>query len=773
MLSATKECKNKIKSNSKVIAKGNIVFSDETVVELVGADFRANTMSFNHAVSSSSTFDIGSAIIGRMAFTLNNSTGKFDSYDFSGSNITPFIGIPLEESTEWIKKGVYNIDQPSVYDANISLTAYDNMSKFQKPYSDVTTVYPATCFTIISDICLECGVTLKGTSFDNSTFSISERPDDENMSCLDVIGYISQICGCYALCDDNGYLEIKWYPEEELETVALNGGSFDSSNPYATGDDVDGGNFIDWTSGDNYDAGLFTQETITFDKNFSVSVNTDNVVITGIRVTEMSNGYSDEDSPSTLLGTDDYAIEIKDNPFVESGKTAEIALYLIEKIGGMVFRPYTLQTQSNPLITPGDCCIVQDRNGNTYNSLITNVSYRIGSSLSVACYAESPERHKASCYSELAKSQTNIKHRNEKELSTYDKQVQLMNQLAVNALGYYQTVVTDDTDNSKITYLHDKSTLAESTKIYKMTSDGFFLSQDGGATYTAGFDANGNAVLNILSAVGIVCDWIKGGTLTLGGSDNINGVMSVLDSSGMETVRADKNGIYAKNGTFEGKIISTDAVITGGTIKINSNPNTNDVIKLNFGQSSISMGIGEVKCSLNSLYAKIGFDGLSTQSGIYSSEYGTSAKIAQTLEVGMGTTLKSTLSVSGNTSITGKLDVDGNVTLSGGLNLDTSYGSFSCAGSASFTSLFSCSGTVTLSGSTTITGRTKISAATELAGDVKLGASTSSSIGFFGSTGNTRRSVSVIYSTSSATASSNATKINEIINALKAYNLLG
>lgn len=48
-----------------------------------------------------------------------------------------------------------------------------------------------------------------------------------------------------------------------------------------------------------------------------------------------------------------------------------------------------------------------------------------------------------------------------------------------------------------------------------------------------------------------------------------------------------------------------------------------------------------------------------------------------------------------------------------------------------------------------------------------------STVGFFGSNGSSKKSITAISSTSSATASSNATKINEILTALKAYNLIG
>ena len=48
-----------------------------------------------------------------------------------------------------------------------------------------------------------------------------------------------------------------------------------------------------------------------------------------------------------------------------------------------------------------------------------------------------------------------------------------------------------------------------------------------------------------------------------------------------------------------------------------------------------------------------------------------------------------------------------------------------------------------------------------------------STVGFFGSNGSSKKSITAISSTSSATASSCATKINEILTAHKAYNLIG
>ena len=136
-----------------------------------------------------------------------------------------------------------------------------------------------------------------------------------------------------------------------------------------------------------------------------------------------------------------------------------------------------------------------------------------------------------------------------KEVSRYADAVNNMSQLAMNSLGFYQTIETLS-DGSIITYMHDKPALAESQTIYKRTIDGFFVSRDGGETYTSGFDSNGNAVLNVLSVIGINFDWAYGGTLTLGGNDNVNGVLNIVDTSGEPVVVGNKDGLTIYKGTI-------------------------------------------------------------------------------------------------------------------------------------------------------------------------------------------------------------------------------
>lgn len=116
----------------------------------------------------------------------------------------------------------------------------------------------------------------------------------------------------------------------------------------------------------------------------------------------------------------------------------------------------------------------------------------------------------------------------DQSLDAYDVKLAQMNELAANTLGFYYTE-EKAADGSIIAYRHDKAELSESKIIYKNGIDGFFLSVDGGQTWKAGFDSNGDAVLNILYAIGIQSKWI-----------NTRG-FTATDNSGKETFKIDEN----------------------------------------------------------------------------------------------------------------------------------------------------------------------------------------------------------------------------------------
>lgn len=542
MLDSSLEFKQLIRNNTSCSASGKITFSNGKSLDLSGKDFMGGTMQFEHASSSTGSFEIGAAIVGTMSCTLNNSDEKFSEYDFSGAVISAIVNKTLSNTTEVIPKGIYNIEKPETIGRTIQIKAYDNMIKFSKSYSDVKTVYPASLQTILNDVCTYCGVILNTQRFDHYDYVISERPDEDTITCLDVVSFVAQIAGCFAKINTSGKLELIWYGTNIDKYSITDGGTFKTvSTPYSDGDHADGGNFKDYSSGDNVNGGAFTDKVPYLLYGFSTKkINTDDVVITGIKVTvDEKNSY--------LYGNDSYALEISNNKFITEKNMKEIATMIGTKVVGMKFRPFSASVLSDPTLEPGDA-VNLFVDGNIYFSYLTRTSYTMGNYENVECSAESPISKSCVNYGSSTKMLEAAKKDAAKKISAYDVQMQMLTNLMTNSFGVFKTEEVKE-DGSIIYYLHNKQNLSDSSTIWKMTADAMAVSTDGGKTWNAGIDKDGNAVVNVLSAIGINFDWARGGTLTLGGKDNGNGVLHVVDGSGNVLIILDRFGIKLSDGT--------------------------------------------------------------------------------------------------------------------------------------------------------------------------------------------------------------------------------
>ena len=549
MINVSNAFKEKIRNNTKVLIKGNITFKSGESINLSGIDFLSGTVRFDDATSGSGSFDIGSAIINKLSCNLNNYDSKFDRYDFDGAVLQMYVGVAITETTkEWIRKGTYTIDDPVSKGSTIAITALDNMYKFDRLYSDSTLAYPATLGEIVRDACSRCAVPLS-SRFDNDSYTVTVRPDDVSMTFREVISYAAQIAGCFARINMDGALELRWYDFDAFEGEDhLDGGRFDNytSAQYQTGDNAAGGEFDNldpnvYITGDKYDGGTFDAMSRYHHvfKLFSQSVGTDDVVITGIKVVEDT-----EEGAAYLAGEEGYILSIKNNPLIQAGQSQAVAQYLYAKMGGNQFRPLTVSCLSDPTVEAGDVAYVSDRKGNSYKTVLTNVTYAIGSQQTLTCDAETPSAKRSS--RSTAETKTLIKARQEaqKQISDYDLAVQQLTSLMTQSFGVYKSEEIME-DGSTVYYMHNKPTLAESKTIWKMTADAFAVSTDGGTTWNAGMDSSGNAVVNVLSAVGINFDWARGGTLSLGGPGNGRGSMKVYNNTGTESTVIDASGVKA------------------------------------------------------------------------------------------------------------------------------------------------------------------------------------------------------------------------------------
>lgn len=523
----------------------DIVTASGEKIPISDSELWANGFEVNDSTSSNGTFTIGALIAGKLKIKLNNIYEDYSKYDFDKASVTAYVSKSFSDGTsEKLKIGEYRVSETSYDGSLITLTCLDNINNFNREY-DSSLSYPTTAYEVVRDACIKCDVPFTMAKFDNSDYVINEMPsDNQKLTYGQVIAYILQLSGLWGKCGHDGELLIGWYDMSQFGSQNYNGGTFSTkTTPYSDGDTLNGGNFTDYSSGDIADGGTFTEarnyHNIYTQKDLNVA--TDDVVITGVKVIVTSKEDKTKDV-NALAGKEGYVVSISDNPFISADKAQAVANYIFKKNGGMRFRPLDATLLSNPLIESGDVALVTDRKQNTYSCFISNRTFTVGSGTKISCDAENASRNSADKFSNETKAVVQARKVAQAQLSVYDKQMQLLTQLMSQSLGLFKTEQVQE-DGSIIYIMHNKADLNSSNIQWKMTANGMAVSNDYGKTWKAGIDKDGNAVFNIMSAIGINFDWAHGGTLTLGGENNTNGKQYVKDANGKTLVTLDNKGI--------------------------------------------------------------------------------------------------------------------------------------------------------------------------------------------------------------------------------------
>jgi hypothetical protein len=523
----------------------DIVTASGEKIPISDSELWANGFEVNDSTSSNGAFTIGALVAGKLKIKLNNIYEDYSKYDFDKASVTAYVSKSFSDgTTEKLKIGEYRVSETSYDGSLITLTCLDNINNFNREY-DSNLSYPTTAYEVVRDACIKCDVPFTMARFDNSDYVINEIPsDNQKLTYGQVIAYILQLSGLWGKCGHDGELLIGWYDMSQFGSQNYNGGTFSTkTTPYSDGDSVDGGNFTNYSSGDIADGGTFTEarnyHNIYTQKDLNVA--TDDVVITGVKVIVTSKEDKTKDV-NALAGKEGYVVSISDNPFISADKAQAVANYIFKKIGGMRFRPLDATLLSNPLIESGDVALVTDRKQNTYSCFISNRTFTVGSGTKISCDAENASRNSADKFSSETKAVVQARKVAQAQLSVYDKQMQLLTQLMSQSLGLFKTEQVQE-DGSIIYIMHNKADLNSSNIQWKMTANGLAVSNDYGKTWKAGIDKDGNAIFNIMSAIGINFDWAHGGTLTLGGENNTNGKQYVKDANGKTLVTLDNKGI--------------------------------------------------------------------------------------------------------------------------------------------------------------------------------------------------------------------------------------
>ena len=521
MINVSDAFKEELNNGNRVyLTYATITLTDGTRLTITNEQIWSSGVKIEESVSDSSSFSIGSAIASKLTLTLNNGYGDFTDYIFDNASVNIQVGLELPNGTiERVNKGYYIVTEATGQNTSlVTLECLDYMYKFNKPYSEVETVYPSTMGSIIRDICTHCGVTLTTTTFPRYDFLINERPNDEALSCLDVVSYISQIACCFARMNNSGQLMITWYdtndvvvPEKLItkangDYVTTKSGDYIVVLTTASDEDIRDG------------SGIVTK-IHRIQHTGSHTIQLDDVVITGVRVSIKR----DDDTVTALAGSEGYVLGVEENPFIQEGFEGTIADLIGERCIGMKFRPLSVTTLSDPTIEAGDrMYFISPIDNAVYISYITSNKFAISDWQEIKCDAETPARNSATKYGAATKSFVALRKMVQNEKTSRELALEELSTKVDNASGLYMTA-EEQPDGSFIYYQHDKPTIAESSIIWKETAETRSVSTDGGQTWNAGITADGDAIVRLLQAEGINADWINAGTLVI--RDNNNNII--------------------------------------------------------------------------------------------------------------------------------------------------------------------------------------------------------------------------------------------------------
>ena len=545
--------RNKIEDGAALYAYAEITLADGTELELTSEeDFIIDGNGYSESAGASS-FPLGAAVAKTITLNIDNSDERFSQYDFWYARIVLYTQCELDDgTTESIREGTFTVTSSVTPGDVIEIQGMNDMYKADIAYTPGV-LFPCTVLQFVQDICSQCNILLGSPTFVNNSFIINNAP--ENITCRSGLGYAAQIAGGNAVMDNNNRLIIKTYDLSvfEQEESIISGHVFSEEVP----DRISGGNFNE-TISNSISGGDFTDNSgylVLHNFTEDPEVSTDDVVVTGISVTYRKED-EDEDT-EYLYGEEGYVLAV-DNPLI-SGSEEAAAKLIGDRIIGITVRPFFGTLIAFPLGEFMDPVLVVDRKDNIYESFLTDIDYEYMSSTTVSNSTEPPQRANGAYYTQATAAYRKAREDLKKQKTEWEKAMEDLSNRLENSSGLYMTAEKQP-DGSSIYYMHDKPTLEESMIVWKMTAEAMAVSSDGGKTWNAGVTVDGDTIVRILTAVGINADWINagslsfdrcnGGTLNLGGANNQNGSLKILNRFSELIGKWDNEGIMVDGGVI-------------------------------------------------------------------------------------------------------------------------------------------------------------------------------------------------------------------------------
>ena len=285
-----------------------------------------------------------------------------------GKEILLQIGMDVNGLTEYIPMGYFTVGKPKKADDQITFTAYDRMMNTERTFSmDGTTTNTVAVLKKIADI---TGVPVVTTGLTAISMKVPK-----GYSCREVLSYVAQLHGAFAVCNRRGQIELHTYVDSDYKV---------KPNRY-------------W--------GNFEHN----DYNFNVSKF---VCFTG----------QDKNGKSISISSGSGARSVSfSNPFM----TQTVLNNILASFKSFSYMPGALKMMGDPRLDPWDILTVEDLSGNTYKVPVMKLEWEYDGGLTYSVEAVG-----------LSEEETNADYKGPqtKEMERYYAQLVMIDQAMINKL---------------------------------------------------------------------------------------------------------------------------------------------------------------------------------------------------------------------------------------------------------------------------------------------------------------------------------------------------
>lgn len=285
-----------------------------------------------------------------------------------GKEILLQIGMDVDGLTEYVPMGYFIAGKPKKADDQITFTAYDRMMNTERTFSmNGTTTNTVAVLKKIADI--------TGVPVVTSGLTAISMKVPKGYSCREVLSYVAQLHGAFAVCNRRGQIELHTYVDSDYKV---------KPNRY-------------W--------GNFEHNDYVFDVSKFVC-------FTG----------QDKNGKSISISSGSGARSVSfSNPFM----TQTVLNNILASFKSFSYMPGTLKMMGDPRLDPWDILTVEDLSGNTYKVPVMKLEWEYDGGLTYSVEAVG-----------LSEEETNADYKGPqtKEMERYYAQLVMIDQAMINKL---------------------------------------------------------------------------------------------------------------------------------------------------------------------------------------------------------------------------------------------------------------------------------------------------------------------------------------------------